>query len=97
MICPGAVNTQIVNSKRNRDAASARDHEGSAQEDAFEERAGKLLAEEGKDPAEVADMVVNAIVKNDFWIITHPEWKNVLAERVAAMQRDNSLYTGFGG
>lgn len=97
VLCPGAINTQIVNSKRNRDPDSAKDHRTSAQEKRFEEGAGALLAQQGKDPAEVADMVFNAIVKDDFWILTHEEWKNVLKERVAAIARDNSLYSGFGG
>jgi NAD(P)-dependent dehydrogenase (short-subunit alcohol dehydrogenase family) len=97
VLCPGAVNTQIVNSKRNRDVESAKDHQGSDAETAFEKGAGQLLSQKGKDPAEVAGMVYNAIVENDFWILTHPEWKDVLQERVAAMVRDNSLYAGFGG
>ncbi len=97
VLCPGAINTQIVFSKRNRDAESAKDHSSSAQEEAFEKRAGALLAERGKDPSEVADMVMDAIVKNDFWILTHSDWKNVMQERVAALVKDNSLYTGFGG
>lgn len=97
VLCPGAINTQIVFSKRNRDLASAQDHATSAEEQAFEERAGALLAQQGKDPAEVADMVFDAICRDEFWILTHPEWKEVMAQRVAAMQRDNSLFSGFGG
>lgn len=97
VLCPGAINTQIVFSKRNRDSASAQDHATSAEEQAFEERAGALLAQQGKDPAEVADMVFDAICRDEFWILTHPEWKEVMAQRVAAMQRDNSLFSGFGG
>lgn len=97
VLCPGAINTQIVHSKRNRDPESAKDHKGSPQEDAFEKNAGALLAEQGKDPSEVAAMIVNAIVHNEFWILTHDDWKNVLKERVAAISRDNSLYRGFGG
>lgn len=97
VLCPGAINTQIVNSKRNRDAESAKDHKASAAETMFEDRAGRLLAEQGKEPAEVAALVVAAIAANDFWILTHPEWKDVLADRVAAMKQDNSLFKGFGG
>lgn len=97
VLCPGAINTQIVQSKRNRPEESARAHKPSAAEQNFEERSGRLLTERGKDPSEVADMVVRAIHADEFWILTHPDWKDVLAERVAAMQRDNSLHTGFGG
>ncbi len=97
VLCPGAVNTQIVTSRRNRPPESARGHPSSAAEQAFENGAGKLLAQVGKDPSEVANMVIDAIVADDFWILTHPEWKNVLRERVAALAKDNSLYSGFGG
>ena len=97
VLCPGAINTQIVSSKRNRSAASAADHQTSDVEKGFEANAGALLANEGMAPAEVADMVVKGIVANDFWIITHADWKNVMLERAAAMKKDNSLHTGFGG
>ena len=97
VLCPGAINTQIVTSKRNRGAESARDHQTSETEKRFEEGAGALLAQQGKDPAEVAEMVMDAIIRDEFWILTHDEWKNVLTERVAAIHRDNSLHHGFGG
>ncbi len=97
VLCPGAINTQIVMSKRNRDPDSAKDHQSSPQEEAFEKNAGALLAQQGKDPAEVAGMIVNAILKDEFWILTHDEWKNVLRDRVDAIAKDNSLYRGFGG
>ena len=97
VLCPGAINTQIVFSKRNRSVESAADHKTSDVEKGFEENAGALLANEGKDPAEVADMIAKGILANDFWIITHSDWKDVMVERAAAMKRDNSLHTGFGG
>lgn len=97
VLCPGAINTQIVNSKRNRDAESASDHQSSAQEKNFEDNAGALLAQRGKNPAEVADLVLAAIQNDDFWILTHPEWNKVMIDRVAAMAKDNSLHRGFGG
>ena len=97
VLCPGAINTQIVFSKRNRSVESAADHKTSDVEKGFEENAGALLANEGKDPAEVADMIAKGILANDFWIITHSYWKDVMVERAAAMKRNNSLHTGFGG
>jgi NAD(P)-dependent dehydrogenase (short-subunit alcohol dehydrogenase family) len=97
VLCPGAINTRIVTSERNRAPESAQEHQSSEAERAFMKRAGRLLAEQGKDPAEVADLVVKAILADEFWILTHPEWKNLLKERVAAMIRDNSLHTGFAG
>jgi len=41
-------------------------------------------------------MVMDAIVNNDFWILTHPQWKEVMQARSAALSKDNSLFTGYG-
>lgn len=48
------------------------------------------------DPAEVADRVV-AIRNDEFWLLTHPEWKNVLAERLRMMTESNQLHRCVGG
>ena len=53
--------------------------------------------QQGKDPSEVADRVIQAIIKNNFWILTHEDWKPILEQRVAALIRDNSLHEGFVG
>lgn len=97
VLCPGAINTQIATSHRNRDAESANAHQSSEQETQFIAMASQMLAKEGMDPAEVADLVVRAMAANDFWILTHPPWHAVLRQRVAAMARDNSLFHEFGG
>jgi NAD(P)-dependent dehydrogenase (short-subunit alcohol dehydrogenase family) len=96
VLCPGAVNTSIVDSARNRPEESALAHSESPQEQAFQEGARKLLAQ-GMDPDEVADQVVHAIRSGEFWILTHPDWKRVLRERVEALATENRLATGFGG
>jgi len=97
VLCPGAVNTQIVRSERNRPDASKAAHRGSVEEDRFVGFSSKLLAQQGLDPAAVADKVVDAIRRNRFWILTHPDWKRVLQDRVAALVADDSLSSGFGG
>lgn len=97
VLCPGAVNTQVIHSKRNRGAESAKDHKNTDEEAAFEQFAGPLMAKQGMDPADVADIVFEAISRDDFWILTHPDWKKVMTKRVAAMVDDNSLFAGFGG
>ena len=96
VLCPGAVNTRIVESHRNRqpDAGTSAESKTEIQ---FRESAGSLLAAKGIDPAEVAEMVMNAITKQEFWIITHPGWKDVMQARVKGMVESNQLVTGFGG
>ena len=97
VLCPGAINTQIVLSKRNRTQESAANHRSSDVEKGFEANAGALLANDGMDPIEVADLIIKGVMANDFWIITHPDWKDVMIKRAEAMKLNNSLHTGFGG
>ena len=43
------------------------------------------------DPAHVAELVVQSIQTNRFWIITHEETKEVVRQRAAALLEDGSL------
>lgn len=95
VLCPGAINTRIVDSERNRPDELA-DHVDTPVGRRFMEGSGALLAK-GMDPAEVADLVVDGIRANRFWLITHEPWKQIVVDRAAALARDGSLFTGFGG
>jgi NAD(P)-dependent dehydrogenase (short-subunit alcohol dehydrogenase family) len=95
VLCPGAVQTQICESDRNREAAGAATAEPSATDDAFRASAGPIVAV-GIEPGDVAEMVVAAIRSNDFWILTHAGWRDVLQARVDGMA-ESQLVTGFGG
>jgi NAD(P)-dependent dehydrogenase (short-subunit alcohol dehydrogenase family) len=96
VLCPGATNTRIVEAARNRPAESARSHTETPQEKTFLDTARDMLSR-GMDPDAVADLVVRAIREQRFWILTHPEWKNVLRKRVEALATDDRLAGGFGG
>jgi NAD(P)-dependent dehydrogenase (short-subunit alcohol dehydrogenase family) len=95
VLCPGAVQTRICESERNREATGVAAATDSSTDQAFRDLAGPIV-DAGIAPATVADTVVAAIKTNDFWILTHPDWKSVMQERVAGMM-DNQLVTGFGG
>ncbi len=95
VLCPGAVATRICESDRNREAAGMSAGQDTATERAFKEQAGAIV-DEGIAPAAVADRIVAAIRDNDFWIVTHPDWLDVMEERAAGM-RGGQLVTGFGG
>ncbi len=96
VLCPGAINTRIADAARNRPAESAKAHAMTKQESDFQAGARNMLSK-GMDPADVADMVVSAIKNKQFWILTHPDWKNVLRDRVEALVNENRLVGGFGG
>ncbi len=96
VLCPGAINTRIVEAARNRPSESAKAHVGSKQENNFLVGARDLLGK-GMDPAEVAEMVMAAIREQQFWILTHSSWNELLRERVEGMVSEGRLTHGFGG
>ncbi|HEV2136527.1 MAG TPA: SDR family NAD(P)-dependent oxidoreductase [Terracidiphilus sp.] len=81
VLCPGLVRTNIGDCQRHR-PAELRDHpvplspEMQAGRAAFE-----ALMAASTPPAEVADAVFDAIRKEQFYIITHPEWLDVIRLR----------------
>lgn len=91
VLCPGPVNTQIVAAERNLPAGVAPSSGPVA--DRFRSGAGAVLADQGLDPADVAGMVLDGILTNRFWILTHPDWVDKMEERVAQM-RDGRLDHG---
>ena len=95
VLCPGAVQTRICESDRNRQATGLAAGGASATDQTFKDMAGPIV-EAGMAPADVAGMIIDAIRNNDFWILTHPEWKKVMQQRIAGLQK-NQLVTGFGG
>ncbi|MGE4606789.1 MAG: hypothetical protein AAEJ52_08625, partial [Myxococcota bacterium] len=58
--------------------------------------ASKIVGE-GHSPASVAQRVVDAIRKKEFWILTHPDWVDVLRRPFEGMEDGCQLVTGFGG
>ena len=90
VLCPGPVKTAIVQSHATRLGAEG-ERTDTAEGRSFLTGSGALLAETGKEPAAVADLVVDAVRTNRFWILTHPEWADVLRSRVEAMVTSGDL------
>ena len=84
-LCPGFVSTNILDSARNRpggrperrSSEDARRRAGGAR---FAEIARRML-ENGKPPAEVADLVHDAVLANQFWLFTDEVWDEPIARR----------------
>ena len=94
VLCPGAVNTRIVDAERNRPKHVPPSSGDAA--DRFTEKSSQLLRTQGLPPENVASMVVDAIQQNRFWVLTHPDWYDVLDARATGM-RTGTLHRGFGG
>ena len=78
VLCPGFVNTNIGNAERNRPANLQKTDLPDVDDEAFAPFAA--LLKNGKDPSEVADIVINAIKDNVFYILPHPAWDDTIRE-----------------
>jgi NAD(P)-dependent dehydrogenase (short-subunit alcohol dehydrogenase family) len=83
VLCPAWVKTSIADSERNRPASSPRREgtERSPQEQMLEQLVRAAVAG-GIPPEEVADQVLQAIVEERFWVLTHPKTKKAVERRM---------------
>jgi len=82
VLCPGMIRTDIAASDRHRPEA-LRTPLTDDQRFVTEYLAGVVAG--GMDPAEVAAMVVEAVHDGRFLVLTHPEYRDELAIRAAAL------------
>ncbi|MEE4362222.1 MAG: SDR family NAD(P)-dependent oxidoreductase [Pseudomonadales bacterium] len=83
VLCPGMVRTRILESERNRPADLA---PGSAEAEAAAQAQAALMnmaMATGIDAAEVGQIVVDGVREDRFWLFTHPEMKELAAQRAA--------------
>ena len=78
VLCPSLVRTALIeaNAGRAPEAVPIGEHEPELE----------AQMREGKDPAEVARLVLQAIEERRFWVFTHPELGGQLAARAAEIQ-----------
>lgn len=93
VLCPGWVNTGIGDSSRNR-PDDLRNEGDSAALDLGQGIIRQFL-ESGLDPSEVADQVVDAVRRQRFYVLTHPEWKEMIRQRMDDIL-DERTPAGFG-
>jgi len=89
VLCPGFVNTRIHDAKRNRPrelADTAPPMPGSE----LMEQIGRQLLAAGSPPAVIADIVLDAIRDERFYIFPNPEWKERIRERMEDILADRA-------
>lgn len=81
VLCPGLVNTNILDSERNRPEQLRKP--ALAEDDGISELRDMAVAiyEDAMDPSVVADQVHDAIVAGQFWIITDHVFDEAVAQR----------------
>ena len=82
VLCPGWVNTRIIESERNRPEAPREAPGPLAPQLELARQAVAQLIAGGIDPLEVGDVVVEAIRAERFYVLTHPSWKNMIEHRM---------------
>ncbi len=83
VLCPGFVDTQIFDAERNRpDDLHPLDTESNEEAQALMAGMAKTMLAAGKAPAEIADIVFDAISENVFYILPHPAWDDAVRSRV---------------
>lgn len=106
VLCPGWVRTRIHEADRNRpsdptgpmDDAVAVDAEEQAALDGMRDMVAALI-EGGLDPGAVAAQVVEAVRERRPWVLTHPDWMDMVrgrTERIIAEEPPSAdLFPGF--
>jgi len=87
VLCPGLVRTNIINSERNRPAELQNDQVTISPEMLASLAALKATIESAMPPLQVADVVFDAIQKEQFYILSHPEWTEVIQLRTDKLLR----------
>jgi NAD(P)-dependent dehydrogenase (short-subunit alcohol dehydrogenase family) len=95
VLCPGWVQTRIVESERNRPAEYGPAPELNEFEKQMQEVIAGLVAA-GQTPEEVASKVVEAIRERRFYVVTHPEMLPGVEHRAQAILRgEQPAASGF--
>lgn len=101
VLCPGFVNTSIYTSERNRpvslggeqaSAFSLTNDENRSQE---EKAALQASLDAMLDPALIGDMTLHAILENEFWILSHPYFKDIVNARAAGISDAFDRWSSF--
>ena len=87
VLCPGFVNTNIMTSERNRPDDLPAQPTEVGQESGMPGLVA-LLAN-GKQPREIGEIVLASIKADEFYILPHPAWDDVVRGRVEAVLRRN--------
>jgi NAD(P)-dependent dehydrogenase (short-subunit alcohol dehydrogenase family) len=81
VLCPGWVDTKINESDRNRPAGKVPEEKLDSLAKMFRDMVGTAL-KEGLRPKDVAQMVFDAIKNNQFYVLPHSHWKNMIEARM---------------
>jgi NAD(P)-dependent dehydrogenase (short-subunit alcohol dehydrogenase family) len=84
VLCPAWVKTQLMDGDRNRPAALQDESrpESAIPQASVMEQAFRRFVATGTEPAGIAEMVLDAIREQRFYILPHPQWKEQIRARL---------------
>ncbi len=85
VLCPGWINTQILQSSQRNQPEAVRHHlpqDRTSPEAEIRRKLVESMLASGLDPRRVGDLVLDAIRDERFWILTHPQWKSMIRHRL---------------
>jgi NAD(P)-dependent dehydrogenase (short-subunit alcohol dehydrogenase family) len=89
VLCPGWVNTRILESERNRPEAPRPTPAATpSSEFGAQREIVAALLKSGLPPRKVGDIVVEGIRANRFYVFTHPHWNYMMKARFDAILND---------
>jgi NAD(P)-dependent dehydrogenase (short-subunit alcohol dehydrogenase family) len=88
VLCPGWVNTRIMDSERNRPEGPRPDPGALAAQYAAMRQVVEGLIKSGLPPRRVGEIVVEAIRADRFYVFTHPHWNPMIRARFEAILAD---------
>lgn len=90
VLCPGMVRTNIIDAERNRPAELQNEPTPLTPEREAGLAAFKTALEASMPPSQVADVVFDAIEKEQFYILSHPEWLEAVQLRTERLLRQEN-------
>lgn len=96
VLCPGPIKTNISSHSveyrpENTDGTVQTPKHKSVKGQNTGDRMEAVMAEIGLDPDEVGEMVIDAIARDKFWVLTHPRWTKAIGNMLESMRADQSL------
>ena len=85
VLCPSGVNTAIMEAERNRPGAIAAEQRTAEGEQMRVGIRTGFTGPTGKEPEEIARLVLDAISRDRFWVITHGDLRSTIEQRFAGI------------
>jgi NAD(P)-dependent dehydrogenase (short-subunit alcohol dehydrogenase family) len=85
VLCPSATNTSVMEAERNRPVHIGAETRTEDAEQMRQYIRSGFTGPDGKEPEEVAAMVVDAIQNDRFWVITHKDLADTIEQRFAGI------------